>query len=103
MAFGDGGYLDNKPFTHAIAALKRRRADFPVDRKLVYVEPAPEHPERDPRRDGKPDALENVFAALLELPRYETIREDLESVEELNRLVDRVGVVLGSRDYNSPH
>ena len=103
VAFGDGGYLDNKPFTHAIAALKRRRADFLVDRKLVYVEPAPEHPERDPRRNSKPNTLENIFAALLELPHYETIREDLESVEELNRLVDRVGVVLGGHDYNSPH
>jgi predicted acylesterase/phospholipase RssA len=40
-AFADGGYLDNKPFTHATDALRRRRADLPVERKLVYIEPDP--------------------------------------------------------------
>jgi patatin-related protein len=40
-AFGDGGYLDNKPFTWATQAIARRRADLPVDRRLIYVEPDP--------------------------------------------------------------
>jgi patatin-related protein len=102
-AFGDGGYLDNKPFTHAVAAVKQRRSDFPVDRKLVYIEPAPERPGRDPKRDGKPDALDNVLAALLVLPRYETIREDIEQVRELNRLVDRVRVMLIGRETDGRH
>ena len=31
-AFTDGGYLDNKPFQHAIDALDDRRASLPVDR-----------------------------------------------------------------------
>src|SRR5262245_39857089 len=35
-AFTDGGYLDNKPFQHAIDALDDRRASLPVDRKLIY-------------------------------------------------------------------
>jgi hypothetical protein len=34
-AFGDGGYLDNKPFSHATAMLMRRRADYAVTRKLL--------------------------------------------------------------------
>src|SRR5262249_52481956 len=33
-AFGDGGYLDNKPFTYATETLARRYAALPVDRKL---------------------------------------------------------------------
>lgn len=89
-SLGDGGYLDNKPFSHAVAALARRHADVPVKRKLVYIEPAPEHPEerRDPA--APPDALENVGAALVGIPRYETIREDVEAVLRRNRRIDRI-------------
>ena len=42
-SFGDGGYLDNKPFSYITETLRRRRADTPVDRRLFYIEPAPEH------------------------------------------------------------
>lgn len=93
-AFGDGGYLDNKPFTYATETLSRRGSDVPVDRKLIYIEPSPEHPEDEIERVGKPDALENVMAALLTLPRYETIREDLQRVLEHNRLIQRVNRIL---------
>jgi len=97
-AFGDGGYLDNKPFSYATEALMGRNADVPVDRKLIYIEPSPEHPEDDVERDQKPDAVENVMAALLTLPRYETIREDLERVMERNRLIDRVNAITAGVD-----
>ena len=97
-AFGDGGYLDNKPFSYATEALMNRNADVPVDRKLIYIEPSPEHPEDDIEREHKPDAVENVMAALLTLPRYETIREDLERVKERNRLIDRVNAITAGVD-----
>ena len=97
-AFGDGGYLDNKPFSYATEALMNRNADVPVDRKLVYIEPSPEHPEDDVEQEGKPDAVENTMAALLTLPRYETIREDLERVKERNRLIDRVNAITAGVD-----
>lgn len=95
-AFGDGGYLDNKPFSYATELLLRRRADLPVDRKLIYIEPSPQHPEMDARaaQGEKPDALENVTAALVSLPRYETIREDLQRLFERNRVIERVRQVL---------
>lgn len=89
-SFGDGGYLDNKPFSYATEMLMRRDAPVPVDRKLIYVEPSPEHPEDERARNKKPDALQNVKAALLDLPTYETIREDLELVIQRNRLIERV-------------
>ncbi len=97
-AFGDGGYLDNKPFSHATAILMRRRADVPVARKLIYIEPAPEHPERLPEKKEKPDFLQNVLAAVVDLPRQETIREDLERLFERNRMVERIGAL--SRDVD---
>ena len=97
-SFGDGGYLDNKPFSYATEALMNRNADVPVDRKLIYIEPSPEHPEDEVETDDKPDAIENVMAALLTLPRYETIREDLERVKERNRLIDRVNSITSGVD-----
>lgn len=104
-AFADGGYLDNKPFTYATEALRRRRADVPVIRKLVYVEP---DPTGDPLEPGgpappvaahdAPDAFENVLASFL-LPRHETIRDDIEAVLERNRAVERIRhVCLSLRD-----
>jgi len=92
-AFGDGGYLDNKPFSQATSTLARRRADLPVVRRLIYVEPVPEHPERADDPTATPDAIENAKAALLTLPRYETIREDLAVVVERNRLIERVAAL----------
>jgi patatin-related protein len=92
-AFGDGGYLDNKPFSYATETLMNRNADVPVDRKLIYIEPSPEHPEDEVDKEGKPDAIENVVSALLTLPRYETIREDLQRVRDRNRLIERVNAI----------
>jgi patatin-related protein len=97
-AFADGGYLDNKPFTYATETVARRQADLLITRKLIYIEPSPEHPEEQPDLEGKPDAIENVSAALLSLPRYETIREDLQRVREHNRLVERVQSILKGVD-----
>src|SRR5512138_101118 len=95
--FGDGGYLDNKPFEYAIGVLASRRSDIPVDRKLLYLEPSPEHPELVPAKDARPDAIENVRAAL-SLARSETIRGDLERVRGRNRIVDRVDRILRGID-----
>ena len=97
-AFGDGGYLDNKPFSYATETLGNRNADVPVDRKLIYIEPSPEHPEDDVDKTQKPDAIENVMKALLTLPRYETIREDLQRVQDRNRLIERVNAIAAGVD-----
>jgi patatin-related protein len=89
-SYGDGGILDNKPFSFATETLLRRDAPVVVDRKLIYIEPSPEHPEDEPPRVGRYQALENVKAALLDLPGYETIREDLTRVMDRNELIKRV-------------
>ena len=106
-SFGDGGYLDNKPFSYATETLMHRQADVPVDRKLIYIEPSPEHPEDQPAGLEKINALQNVKAALLDLPTYETIREDLQRVLERNQLIERVNRIVSGieRDVNNyiPH
>jgi patatin-related protein len=90
-SFGDGGYLDNKPFSYAIDVMLRRRADvLPVQRKLIYIEPSPEPTPAQATRPSAVDVIENVTAALLTLPRQETIREDLQRVHDRNRLIAQV-------------
>lgn len=96
-SFADGGYLDNKPFSYAIDHLSRRHGGVPADRKLIYVEPSPSHPEDRPVDADKPDALENLSAALF-LPRQETIREDLQRVLERNQLIVRVDRILSGME-----
>jgi patatin-related protein len=90
-AFGDGGYLDNKPFSYVVDALSWRLGGLPMERKLIYVEPAPTHPETE-RQDSKekPDAIQNAVAAVFSIPQDETIREDLEAVLTRNRRIERV-------------
>ena len=92
-SFGDGGYLDNKPFSHATAMLSRRYADSAVARKLLYVEPTPQHPELTVERHEPLDFAENVQAAVLDLPRQETIREDIDRLRERNELLERVAIL----------
>jgi patatin-related protein len=99
-AFGDGGYLDNKPFTYATETLARRYAALPVDRKLIYIEPSPEHPEDARLNSPPPDALANVKAALLDLPAYETIREDLQRLMERNNMINRINRITTAVDHD---
>jgi len=89
--FGDGGYLDNKPFSYVVEALSQRFGDAPAQRKLIYVEPDPE--VLDPARSADapvPNAVGNAMAALTSIPQYETIREDLLAVLQRNRRIERV-------------
>jgi patatin-related protein len=93
-AFGDGGYLDNKPFSYATDTLVHRHAILPVIRKLIYIEPAPEHPELRGRTNaGKPNFVQNVIAATLTLPSYEPIRADLQKVVARNHFISRVNEI----------
>ncbi len=89
--FGDGGYLDNKPFSYVAETLSRRFGDAPAQRKLIYVEPSPEPLElEEGARTSSPNAVQNALTALLGIPQYETIREDLNTVLKRNRRIDRV-------------
>jgi patatin-related protein len=97
--FGDGGYLDNKPFTYAIETIKKRHATLPVDRKLIYIEPSPEsisaaQPAPANGKAARPNVVENSLDALVVLPRYETIRQDIENVLNWNADIARLHRVL---------
>jgi patatin-related protein len=92
-AFADGGNLDNKPFSYATDTLLRRRADLPVERKLIFIDPDPEKPEQAADFDPDIDFLQNTLAALSPTVSTETIREDIQRILERNRLIERLEYV----------
>jgi hypothetical protein len=106
--FTDGGYLDNKPFSYATEALRRRRADVPVTRRLLYVEPDPAAaPERESPRRTRRDVYQNLWD-MLSLPRSEPIRQDIATVIERNgavrrlRLLEKVAEEAIGRELSEP-
>ena len=97
--FIDGGVLDNKPFGWAIGAIKLRRADVEVERRLLYLEPDPG--ERFVPAEGAPIAPKKVpgtAAALLGavsgIPRHEPVLDDLLDVGSHNDRVGRIRDVI---------
>lgn len=82
-SFLDGGLLDNKPFTYTLKAIFSRTADREVDRKLFYVEPDPEALKKVENATN-PNFLQAVLAALIGIPGYESIAEDLRLLAERN-------------------
>ncbi len=88
LVFGDGGYLDNKPFSYATERLRARRADVPVTRHLVYIEPHPTM-EQPAAAIDRPDVFGSVGLSM-SLPRQETIRADVAAVTERNHVVERL-------------
>ena len=88
-AFADGGYLDNKPFGHAIDRLSQTEGGTLVTRKLVYLEPLPARIDPTAQPTAIPNALQNTLDVFT-LARYETIHADLRRIEQRNRLVHRL-------------
>ena len=85
----DGGVLDNKPLGPAIRSIFEQRSESDIRRVLAYVVP-------DPREVGAvtgddpaeiPSAGSVVLSSLVNLPRVESVRADLEQLRSHN---DRV-------------
>lgn len=100
-SFVDGGALDNKPFGYAIDKLTQRAGEGIVRRKLLYIEPAPEDLSNERNDTAKPNAIANLLAQGVNMPRYETIREDLQRLLERNRLIRRMNRITSDveRDF----
>ena len=91
--FVDGGVLDNKPFGHAIEAIRQRPADLEVDRRLLYLEPSPGTP-KPPSRHPAPGTVSALLGAVSGIPRAEPILDDLLEVASLNERVQRIGDIV---------
>lgn len=91
--FIDGGVLDNRPFEQAIRAIRSRRADTEVDRRLLYVDPDPRPLAEGPAPavpDAEPAEIPTILAALTKIPRQQPILGALLEVATLNDRVARI-------------
>ena len=88
--FSDGGDIDNKPFSWALEPLRFRRADVPVTRKVVFVEPDPSRPDADDYMSRVLPKLAEYTAGTFSLGRQETIRQDIEDIQTRNDSVARL-------------
>ncbi|MCP4623344.1 MAG: patatin-like protein [bacterium] len=94
--FADGGYLDNRPFGHAIQCVNERGATCPVERKLMFIDPFPETGSPGDATEGEISFIQNLNLAAMSLPRYETIRGDIAEVKQRNRWIRRVKILMES-------
>ncbi|HEU0065998.1 MAG TPA: patatin-like protein, partial [Sphingomonas sp.] len=70
----DGSVLANAPFRPAIEALKQRPARREIDRRFVYIDPAPGMKIRLARGGDDPGFFQTIIGAVSELPRKQPIR-----------------------------
>lgn len=81
----DGGYLNNKPFTFVVEKIQFRTSAAPVCRKLLFLDPFPELNSQVRQTAQDVDFIQNTLNAAMTLPRYQTIREDIERLNRYNR------------------
>jgi patatin-related protein len=93
--FVDGGVLDNFPFKHAVRAIAGKPASTQVDRRLLFIEPDPAVPGRNP--DGTtPGFRATIWAGLSKLPRRQPIGDALDELMQYNQRVRRVKQMIGA-------
>lgn len=87
----DGGVLDNNPLESAIDAVFRQRAEGEVRRVLAYVVPDPGHIPDPPSQtaDKIPTMVSTVLASLVNIPRVESVSDQLRAITRHNQAVAR--------------
>ena len=92
-SFSDGGILNNQPVDLVMATLPKRRAEVPVSRRVLIVDPSPDSP-RSPDDTGGPDGpggpgpdgrgtrvdLIGSVSKALSLPRVQNIGGEVERI-----------------------
>lgn len=95
----DGSVLANAPFAPAIEALRERPARRQVDRRFVYLDPAPNHKfGLGSAAKGPPGFFQTILGALSELPRKQPIRDNLDALQRRSERIERMlAIVEGIR------
>ena len=86
--FLDGGILDNKPFSSTLQAIFHHTQTRVVDRFLLYVEPDPEQFRPNVIHDA-PNVLSAAGDGLINIPGYQSLASDLETIAEHNTRVQQ--------------
>ena len=92
----DGSVLANAPFRPAIEALAQRPARREIDRRFVYIDPAPGTKIRLAGTGGEPGFFQTILGAISELPRKQPIRDNLEAIAERSTRIDRLRHVVAA-------
>ena len=102
--FVDGGVLDNYPFDHAIEAIRARRADHEVRRRvLLYLEPDPMKQVADETEPGPPPSILSALkAAGSDIPLSQPILDQLRRVGELNDAALRLRTIIAEAPPEPP-
>jgi patatin-related protein len=98
----DGGYLNNKPFSFAIDTIRFRGSHLPVRRKLLFLDPFPELKSTLEEQRSDFNFVENSVLAASALPRYQTIREDIERLNSHNRQIRKAQMLLQEVEQDLP-
>ena len=87
----DGGVLDNNPLESAIEAVFQQRAEGEVRRVLAYVVPDPGHIPDMPTQKAEqtPSMANTVLASLVNIPRVETVSDQLRAITLHNQKVSQ--------------
>jgi patatin-related protein len=95
----DGSVLANAPFRPAIDALRARPARRQIDRRFVYIDPAPGNHFRLAGAPAEmPGFFQTILGAATELPRQQPIRDNLEALSERSARIERMrGIVAAVR------
>ncbi len=90
----DGSVLANAPFRPAIDALRERPARRQIDRRFVYIDPSPGMKFRLSAQQGTPGFFQTILGALSELPRQQPIRDNLDTLADRSRRVERLAAIV---------
>lgn len=91
----DGSVLANAPFRPAIAALRERPARRQIDRRFVFIDPAPGFAfALNGHIDGVPGFFQTLIGALSEIPRQQPIRDSLEALSARSARIERMNAIL---------
>lgn len=95
VVYGDGGMVNNKPFSYTLETIFHRQADVPVDRKLFFVEPDPVA-LNETNRLANQETIDGFhsLASFFEATLYESISTDLEALFERNLRIREVNGLL---------
>jgi patatin-related protein len=89
----DGSVLANAPFAPALDAIRSRPARREIDRRFVYIDPAPGiHGVRLGAGGARqaPGFFATLFGALSDIPREQPIRDNLEAIEGRSARIRRL-------------
>ena len=92
-SFIDGSVLNDRPFREAIAAIHGRFAFRQVDRRLVYIDPAP-RPTITALNDDVPNFFSTLWGAASDIPRAQPFADELSFVAEFNERVRQAAMII---------